>query len=103
MFIVCNDCLKYGSECWAMKVTNKRKLDCYYGDEGASRDPRSVETRSHAKRGNPTHSTRFTDRRGRLRWFGHVHRRDADNVTRKVMNLAIPLPGTRSRGRPKKT
>ena len=38
---------------------------------------------------------------GRLRWFGHVQRRDADNVTRRVMNLAIP--GTRRRGRPKKT
>ena len=39
-------------------------------------------------------------RSGRLRWFGHVQRRDADNVTRRVMNLAIP--GTRRRGRPKK-
>ena len=38
---------------------------------------------------------------GRLRWFGHVQRRDADNVTFRVMNLAIP--GTRRRGRPKKT
>ena len=40
-------------------------------------------------------------RGGRLRWFGHVQRRDADNVTRRVMELAIP--GTRRRGRPKKT
>ena len=40
-------------------------------------------------------------RGGRLRWFGHVQRRDADTVTRRVMNLAIP--GTRRRGRPKKT
>ena len=32
----------------------------------------------------------------RLRWFG----RDADNVTRRMMNLEIP--GTRRRGRPKK-
>ncbi len=34
-------------------------------------------------------------------WFGHVQRRDATNVTRRVMELAIP--GTRRRGRPKKT
>ena len=40
-------------------------------------------------------------RGGRLRWFGHVQRRDANNVTRRVMELAIP--GTRRRGRPKKT
>ena len=29
-------------------------------------------------------------RGGRLRWFGHVQRRDSDNVTRRVMELAIP-------------
>ena len=38
---------------------------------------------------------------GRLRWFAHVQRRDANNVTRRVMVLAIP--DTRRRGRPKKT
>ena len=32
-------------------------------------------------------------RGGRLRWFGHVQSRDANNVTRRVMALAIP--GTR--------
>ena len=44
---------------------------CYNGDEDASRDPRSVETRTHAKRGNPTHrppTTRFIDRRSYARW-----------------------------------
>ena len=40
-------------------------------------------------------------RGGRLRWFGHVQRREANNVTRRVMGLATP--GTRRRGRPKKT
>ena len=39
-------------------------------------------------------------RSGCLRWFGHVQRRDA-NVTRRVMELAIP--GTRRRGSHKKT
>ena len=42
-------------------------------------------------------------RGGRLRWFGHVQRRDANNVTRRVMELAIPGRPTRRRGRPKKT
>ena len=76
---------------------------CYHGDEDASRDPRSAETRPHAKRGHPTHSTPIDEvmRCGRLRWFGHVQIRDADNVTRRVVNLAIP--GTRRRGRTKKT
>ena len=47
---------------------DKQEEDCYNRDEDASRDPRSVETRQHAKRGNPTHSTRFTDRRGYALW-----------------------------------
>ena len=78
---------------------------CYHGDEDASRDPWSVHTRSHAKRGNPTHTTRSTIdeviRDDRLRWFGHAQRRGANNVARRVRELAIP--GTRRRGRYVKT
>ena len=39
----------------------------------------------------------------RLRRFGHIQRRDANNVSRRVMELAVP--GTRRLyiGRPKKT
>ena len=29
-------------------------------------------------------------RSGRLRWFRHVQRRDANNVTCRVMDLAVP-------------
>ena len=42
--------------------------DCHNGDEDASRDPRSVETRTHAKRGHPTHATHYTYRRGYAQW-----------------------------------
>ena len=35
--------------------------NCYNGDEDASWDPRSVETRTHAKRGHPTHTTRLSN------------------------------------------
>ena len=40
-------------------------------------------------------------RGGHCRWFGHAQRRDANNVTRRLMNLAIP--GTKRRGHPNKT
>ena len=60
--------LTYGSECWAMKVTNNLEEDCYHGDEDASRDPRSVETRSYAKRRDSTHITPFTNQRGYAQW-----------------------------------
>ena len=63
---------------------------CYHGDEDASQDPRSVETRPHAKRILLVSPIDEVIRGGRLRWFGHVQRRDADNVTLRVMNLTIP-------------
>ena len=37
---------------------------------------------------------------GRLRWYGHVMRRDQEYVGRKMME--IELPGKRRRGRPKR-
>ena len=50
--------LTYGSECWAMKLNNNlRKIAMT-----EMRDPRSVETRSHAKRRDSMHIAPFTDR-----------------------------------------
>ena len=37
---------------------------------------------------------------GRLRWYGHVMRRDQEYVGRKMMEMK--LPGKRKRGRPKR-
>ena len=42
-----------GSDVWDRMLSDEgdqQEEDCYNGDEDASRDPRSVETRSHAKR-----------------------------------------------------
>ena len=39
-------------------------------------------------------------REGRLRWYGHVMRRDQEYVGRKMMQME--LPGKRKRGRPKR-
>ena len=46
-----------GSDIWERMLGNEgdqQEKDCYHGDEDASRDPRSVQTRPHAKRGYPT-------------------------------------------------
>ena len=58
--------LTCGSECWALKMTNKRKYAIT--ETGMLRGILEVSRRIHAKRGNPTHSTRFTDRRGYTLW-----------------------------------
>ena len=39
-------------------------------------------------------------REGRLRWYGHVMRRDQEYVGKKMMEME--LPGKRKRGRPKR-
>ena len=39
-------------------------------------------------------------REGRLRWYGHVMRRDQEYIGRKMMETE--LPGKRKRGRPKR-
>jgi hypothetical protein len=39
-------------------------------------------------------------REGRLRWYGHVLRRNEEYVGKRVLNMG--LPGTRRRGRPKR-
>ena len=39
-------------------------------------------------------------REARLRWYGHVKRRDMDYVGQKVLRMA--LPGKRKKGRPKR-
>ena len=39
-------------------------------------------------------------REARLRWFGHVQRRDSGHIGRRM--LEMELPGRRQRGRPKR-
>ena len=39
-------------------------------------------------------------REGRLKWYGHVMRRDKEYVERKMIEME--LPGKRKRGRPKR-
>ena len=38
-------------------------------------------------------------REKRLRWFGHVQRRDKDDATRKILQMTVD--GERNRGTPK--
>ena len=96
--------LTYGSECWVMKVTNKRKIATT--EMRMLRGILVVSRRDHMRNEEIQRILHYSPidevmRGGRLRWFGHVQRRDANNVTRRVMELAIP--DTRRRGCPKKT
>ena len=91
--------LTYGGECWAMKMTNRRNIDTT--EMRMLRGIIGVSRRDHMRNEEIRRILHVTPidevmRCGRLRWFGHVQRRYANNVTRRVMELAIP--GARRRG-----
>ncbi|KAE8676336.1 General transcription factor IIE subunit 1 isoform 3 [Hibiscus syriacus] len=69
--------LLYGSECWAIKKDHVRMME-------------AAEMRM----------LRWTCERGRLRWFGHVLRRQTSDTVRRVES--ITLDGAIKRGRPRR-
>ena len=96
--------LTYGSECWAMKVTNTRKIATT--EIRMLRGILVVSRREHMRNEDIRRILDITPidevmHSVRLRWFGRVQRREANNVTRRVMELTISA--ARRRGRPKKT
>ena len=68
---------------FAMKVTKKDKI-------------RNEHIRSTVK----VERLGMKMREGRLRWYGHVMKKDQEYVGRKMMEME--LPGKRKRGRPKR-
>ena len=94
----------YSSECWAMKTNKKRKsatteTRMFLGVLGVSRleHIRNEEIRLLLNL-PPINEVMCS---GRLRWFGRMQKREENNVTHPIINLA--LPGVRRRGRPRKT
>ena len=98
-----------GSGVWERMLSDEgdqHEEDCYHRDEDALRGILGVSRRYHMRNQEIRRILHLSPiaevvRRGRLRWFGHFQRRYANNVTRRVMELAIP--GTRLRGRPETT
>ncbi|XP_050511752.1 uncharacterized protein LOC126887900, partial [Diabrotica virgifera virgifera] len=96
--------MMYGTECWAVKkkeeqrmhvaemrmlrwmsgVTKKDKIRNEYIRGSLGVAPIDAKMREH-----------------RLRWFGHVQRRDVNHPIRRIAEVQIP--GRSRRGRPKKT
>nr|XP_053619323.1 uncharacterized protein LOC128680302 [Plodia interpunctella] len=93
----------YGSECWATKVTDERRLPV--AEMRMLRwmcgVTRMDKIRNEYARGNLKVAPIIGKlESNRLRWYGHVMRREENNIVRKVMD--VKLNGKRNRGRPKK-
>ena len=96
--------LLYGTECWAMKESDKRRLNTtemrmLRAILGVTRLDR-IRNEEIRRRLNVMPIEALL-RQGRLRWYGHVQRRDDGNAIRRAVSMA--LPGKRKRGRPRKT
>ena len=87
--------LTYGSECLVMKVNNKRNIATT--EMRMLRRIRGVSRRDHMRNEELRRVLHLSPidevmRSGRLRWFGHVQRRDANTVTRRVMHWQYQVP-----------
>ena len=94
----------YGSETWAVKEEDLDRLDrndmrmIRWMCNTSLKDRKSSdELRSRLA----IHRIRDVIQARRLRWFGHLERMEGDNCVSKCRDLVVP--GTKPRGRPRKT
>ena len=77
----------YGAECWTTGVKEENILE--------KTEMKSEDIRKELGVG----SIKSKATESRLRWFGHVHRKEQESNLRQVMDMEIPR--RRPRGRPK--
>jgi hypothetical protein len=96
--------LTYGSETWPMKVADRQRLEraegmmVRYMCGVTLRDRRSSE---ELRQRLGIDSVSNVVRRNRLRWFGHVERKDENDWVKACQRLEVD--GRRGRGRGRKT
>ena len=98
-------CLLYGAETWAMTQELERRLErtemrmLRWMDGKAKGEMRTSNKEVLERFGvEPVKIVMTTNR---LRWFGHVERKEEGDWVRKCLSMEVD--GTRPRGRPQKT
>ena len=89
-----------GAECWAVRKKEERKL--HTTEMRMLRWARGKTRLDHVRNVDiwkEAHMYPMAEflREKRLRWFGHVQRRDKDDATRKILQMTVD--GKRNRGR----
>ena len=97
--------LSYGSECWAIKKQQEHKMDVsemkmLRCSSGYTLKDRIRNDHISERVGVTSISGKMRDYR--LRWYGHVQRRELDEPVRRVDQM-VEDPYIRKRGRPKRT
>jgi hypothetical protein len=105
LYVSCvRSCMIYGSETWPVKAVHEAKLDrtemrmirwmC-----GVSLSEKVPSVKLRERMG--VESIKEVIRRNRLRWFGHVERKDDEDWVKRCISFEVE--GTKPRGRPRKT
>ena len=94
----------YGTECWTMYNTYNRQLEttemCMLRwAAGVSLRDRIKSSRIRGSLGVTDINSKLEERQ--LRWYGHIERRPTDHIVNQA--IAIDIPRTTARGRPKNT
>ena len=93
----------YGSECWAVKKNDTQKLHTtemrmlIWARGKTKKD--HIKNEDIWREANVEPMTTFF-RKKRLRWYGHMLRKEGEDTTKKMLDMQVQ--GKRRRGRPKK-
>ena len=94
--------MTYGAECWAVRKKDENRL--HVAEMRMLRWIRGKTRKDHVRNQSIQEDAKVCQmstllRQKRLHWYGHVKRREADNLSRKVMDMDVT--GKRRRGRPR--
>ena len=94
--------MTYGAECWPVRKKDENRL--HVAEMRMVRWIRGKTRKDHVRNKIIQEYAKVCQmstflRQKRLHWYGHVKRREEDNLSRKMMDVVVP--GKRRRGRPR--
>ena len=95
--------MTYGAECWAVRKKDENRF--HVAEMRMLRWISGKTRKEHVRKGIMQEDTKMCQmsaflRQDRLHWYGHIRRREEDNLSRKMMVMVIPEK--RRRGRPRR-
>ena len=95
--------MTYGAECWAVRKKDENRL--HVAEMRMLRWIRGKTRKDHVRNQSIQEDAKVCQmstflRQKRLNMYGHIRRREEDNLSRKIMDMVIP--GKRRRGRPRR-
>ena len=95
--------MTYGAECWAVRKKDENRL--HVTEMRMLRWIRGKTRKDHVRNQSIQDDAKVCQmstflRQKRLNLYGHIRRREEDNLSRKIMDMVVP--GKRRRGRPRR-